>query len=344
MKTSHIQSIVGVGTLDTGLLQTRKLSRPDVIAFNEKTYLVGEHTSQYARTIERLDFSRLGDGPELKALTYATWGNLLGGGVKNISVMVGLPIEVMNNKTVALSIRRELRRWMVGKLVKGRPSVTHLFSLNGTMSSVTVEKVNVMSQPSGTYCAWALNNAGGSAINEYRRRATVAICDIGFNTLDLFVRKANGEISPIHTRGDTLGMRRAAETLQEHVRRNHGVKLNLHQADALMRSKKPELETRDGFIDVTPEVEQARGIASAGVIQFLTTTWESLNASVILFTGGGAEALRSELLRHYPTGRVLPEPIMANALGLARYMRMKGFSGDVVGLDPGFGGFKGVLL
>ena len=39
----------------------------------------------------------------------------------------------------------------------------------------------------------------------------------------------------------------------------------------------------------------------------------------LLFTGGGAETLRDDLLRQYPHGVVLPEPITANAIGLARY-------------------------
>ena len=39
----------------------------------------------------------------------------------------------------------------------------------------------------------------------------------------------------------------------------------------------------------------------------------------LLFTGGGAEALRATLLRQYPQGVVLPNAVTANALGLARY-------------------------
>jgi hypothetical protein len=46
----------------------------------------------------------------------------------------------------------------------------------------------------------------------------------------------------------------------------------------------------------------------------------------------------------YPLGYIMPDPVMANAVGLARYGSRVFDRGKTVGLDPGFGGFKAVRL
>ncbi len=42
------------------------------IRFDGSEYLVGQHVSDYARPVERLDFNRLADTPELRAPAYTT--------------------------------------------------------------------------------------------------------------------------------------------------------------------------------------------------------------------------------------------------------------------------------
>jgi len=66
----------------------------------------------------------------------------------------------------------------------------------------------------------------------------------------------------------------------------------------------------------------------------------------VLFAGGGAAALATELLQHYPHGMVLEDTLMANAIGLARagWRRLSKVAPYVIGLDPGFGGFKAARL
>jgi hypothetical protein len=58
----------------------------------------------------------------------------------------------------------------------------------------------------------------------------------------------------------------------------------------------------------------------AAVVSFVERHWgNGRQFAYLLFTGGGAEALRDTLLRQYPQRVVLPNPVPANALGLARY-------------------------
>jgi len=71
-----VPSVIGVGQTDLGLLSVGELGRrrrsrqPDQVTFEGVTYLVGENVARYARPVERMDFLRLSDGPELRALFY----------------------------------------------------------------------------------------------------------------------------------------------------------------------------------------------------------------------------------------------------------------------------------
>jgi hypothetical protein len=104
------------------------------------------------------------------------------------------------------------------------------------------------------------------------------------------------------------------------VKRAHSIPLSLHQADALLHQRRPLLQTAQGEVDLTPVAQQALDATTGAVIAFLENHWgNGRQFRHLLFTGGGAEALRRELLRQYPHGTVLPEAVTANALGLARY-------------------------
>jgi hypothetical protein len=94
-------------------------------------------------------------------------------------------------------------------------------------------------------------------------------------------------------------------------------------------------------------VEQAKQSTVGAVVEFLERKWDNgRQFAYVLFTGGGSEALRDALLQQYPFGVVMPDAVTANALGLARYGRRiyRRKAKTVVGLDPGFGGFKAVAL
>jgi len=247
-----VPSVVGVGETDMGLLSLGALGRrrrsrqPDQVTFDKITYLVGESVARYARPVERMDFLRLSDGPELRALFYDVVFRLLGeacpeqkrrgqhqgnGSARSfqdrltINVMVGLPVEVMADREQARATLRALRGWMATR---------HKYALNGREVTLDVENVKVMAQPAGTFFAWGLNSQGTWVRGQSALRAPVAICDIGFHTLDLFTVEG-GEVVARFTGGDTVGMRRAAELIISTVRTGHGVDLSLHEADALVR-------------------------------------------------------------------------------------------------------------
>ncbi len=313
-KSIHIPSVVGIGDTDLGMLSLevnsrRKRDKPLTVAWQGISYLVGDHVPDYARPVERMDFNRLSDGFELRALLYAGLGKLLGAGEYRADLMVGLPVEVMANKELAKETRRALRSWLVDQ---------HAFTVDNVQTRLKIEQVQVLAQPAGAYFAWGWNNQGQITRPPEDLEDPAAICDIGFNTLDLFAVQ-NGQVTSKFTSGDTVGMRRAADYVTLVVRKQYGISLSLHEADALLHQNQPTLATAEGRVDLSKLVGTALASTTGEILTFLSNRWNNgRQFRHLLFTGGGSEALREALTRQYPHGVVLETPVMANALGLAR--------------------------
>ena len=340
-KYAHIPSVVGVGNTDGGLLSAGRLAKsmkkPLEVSISTSNYLVGLYVEKYATVIERMDFARLSDGNEMQALFYAISAELLEPNQENeISIIVGLPVELMLNRKEAQKVLRKLRSWMSGP---------HEFQVNGKTYHVNVINLNIFGQPTGGYFSRLLNDEGKIIVPASDLKALVTVCDIGFNTLDVFSVQG-GEILGKYTGGNTAGIRRAAEQLIRDIKEKYGVTLSRHQADEYLRAKKPVFSCAQGDIDISPLVNQALSVASASIGDFLETLLgNGKQFRYMLFTGGGSALIKKELLRRYPLAQILPNPVFANALGLARYAcRAFPNAEHVIGLDPGFGGFKAVLL
>lgn len=340
--SANIPAVVGVGKTDFGLLSAGNLRRtareiPHVISWDGAQYLVGMGVEKFARPTERMDFLRLADGKEGQALTLTTLGSLAGESRQlQASLMVGFPVEVMLNRSLATQILRDLRAWL---------TKVHRFTLDGQEYCITVDDLQAAAQPAGAYFTWGMNNQGKWNRSAADLDVLVGIADIGFNTLDIF-SVAGGQVVGKLTGGDTAGIRRAAEALMREVKEKYDVNLSRHEADQFLRAEKPTLSCWQGEIDLAPLTSQAIEAAASGIGDFIETLWgPGKQFRHLLFTGGGAELIRTQLVRRYPHGQVLPSPVLANALGLARYgRRVFKTAQNVIGLDPGFGGFKAVRL
>ena len=342
MKSIHVPSTVGVGTTDLGGLTLGDFSKghrtetPHKVAWGKTSnYLVGENVAQFARPLESLNFQRFADGLGMRALTYAVLGLLLGGGTHTLSIMLGLPVEVLENEELAQKIKRDLRNWLEGE---------HTFSVNGIQTCLNIIRFAIMPQPAGTFFARGMNNLGQWIKSKEDFESKVAICDVGFNTLDVFTLQG-GKILRRFTGGDTAGMRRAVELLRRALETQYQVKYSLQETDAFIRKGNPCISNISGKIDLTDLVSDAKKAAGAGISTFLDEHWGNGHQfDHIIFTGGGADALKDALLEQYPLGYLIPNPVTANALGLARYGRRVFDTDIVIGLDPGFGGFKAVRV
>lgn len=78
-------------------------------------------------------------------------------------------------------------------------------------------------------------------------------------------------------------------------------------------------------MDVTAAARQVRDALASDVIHFLERSLSGGQAWRVLLTGGGALSLRQKLLALFPAAEFMPDPVRANARGLAKLACRKGF-------------------
>jgi hypothetical protein len=235
-----------------GVVRSQRATRhPFRVVFDGIEYLVGPNVDEFTRPIDRMDYDRFTDSPELRATFYAALYRLVNGGAHHLALAIALPVEVLQDKDEALRVERAMRSWLVGE---------HLFSVDGVESVLTVTQVQAkIPQPVATWFDWGLDTAGQWIRGRAALRAPALIIDEGFNTLDVLVVE-NGKISHRYSGGDTLGMRRAAERLIELIEHRHGLVLELQKANALLQDvvngQKVTVYVHGQLTDVSREAKQ----------------------------------------------------------------------------------------
>ncbi len=326
--TAVLPSQVGVGNTNLGILDLGGFDKkprkkkddalPVAVRFDGGDYLVGHNVARYARLLERLDANKYTDSIELRALTYALLAQLLDGGSTDVAAIVALPVELTLAENAKETVKG-IEDWLLGE---------HHFTYDGRVAHVTVHTMRVMAQPVGAFFAWGLDLDGQWARDESDLTdATVAVIDSGFNTLDLFgVRQ--GRIEKSFAGGKTLGVRRAAEEIARALLARFGFEPSLAECDAYIRAyldKRPTLVIRNGDKhDLKPIIKQALGSLSTHTVGFIEEAWGKPDLSYVLLTGGGALVLDVALRKMFPNAHMLPDPVTANAAGLAKLAQRPG--------------------
>ena len=331
IKVVNLPSVVGAGDTDLGMLslagvtgRQRRRKLPKKVAFAGIERLVGPNVAEYTRPVERLDFERLSNGPELRALTYAALFGLVDDGEADVDLVVGLPVEVLQGPNAKATVKR-LKGWLLGE---------HKFAVNDQAVVATIHHIQPIAQPIGAFFDWGLNHTGRWTRSTDDFKLPVGVLDLGFNTLDLF-SVTEGQISARYTDGDTLGMRRAASALADNVRRQHQRPLSLHEADDLLRQcikgprKEIKLPVAGGSADVRPLARSALDSTAGEVTAFVERTWgNGRQFSNLLLTGGGCLALKKRLQEQIPHAMFSgDDPVTANARGLAKLAQRPGLFG-----------------
>ena len=329
--TYCLPATVGVVTRDRkeglslgGVVRPQRAGRrPFSVGFEGQEFLVGPNVADFTEPVDRLDFDRFTDSPELRAAFYAGISRLVNGGPRRVALAVALPVEVVQDKAEAQRVEEGLRKWLLGE---------HRFSVDGVDTSLTVAALRArIPQPVATWFDWGLNRAGEWVLGPEAQKSPVLIIDQGFNTLDVLVIE-QGRISERVSDGDTLGMRRAAERLIRAIKHQHRVELELSRADELIRQavngQAATTYVNGQATDVTAEARQSLRSLEADVYNFLDRAiGKNAGAYRILLTGGGALALAGMLQRRFPQASLMAEPVLANARGLAKLANRPGFLG-----------------
>ncbi len=326
INTVALPAAVGLGTdITTGLslagvTRSRTTARPLTVTFDDTQYLVGANIDRYTRPIHRMDFGRFTDSPELRAALYAALFRLTGTGEHRLALVLALPVTVLQRRNDARAVERKIRDWLVR---------THHFAVDGADTRLSIVTVRAtIPQPVAGWFDWGMDTAGQWVKGAAALKAPTLVIDQGFNTLDVLVVQ-NGQISQRYTGGDTLGMRRAAERLTALLEHHYGIQLDLTAADTLIRrlndGKKATVFVNGDEVDVTSITRQARDTLASDVVRFLERTLAGGRSWRVLLTGGGSIGLRQKLLTLFPSAEFLPNPVRANARGLAKLARRNGF-------------------
>lgn len=291
----------------------RSARQPFHVVFDGIEYLVGPNVSDYTEPIDRLDFNRFKDSPELRATFYAGVYRIINGGSHRAAIALALPVKVLAQEAEAEQVEKAIKGWLVG---------SHLFSVDGVECALEVVNVRArVSQPVATWFDWGMDLSGQWVRGKQSQLAPTLVIDQGFNTLDVLL-VSGGRISQRFTEGDTLGMRRAAERLIRSIKHKYGPELELHQANDLVQQvvngQKAEIYVDGQLTNITAETKQALRSLESEVFNYLDRTIKSRESYHILLTGGGALALREMLLQQFPQATLMHEPVLANARGLAK--------------------------
>jgi len=205
----------------------------------------------------------------------------------------------------------------------------HRFAVNGVESVVTIQAIRPLAQPVGAVFAWGLDDTGKWVRDQSDFRSDVAVLDLGFNTLDLFVVRG-GQIDARYTGGETLGMRRAATIVVDMVRAKCQRELSLHEADQLVRQfingkRTLDLTVADETFDIRNVVKTAVDSAAGRVLGYVERNWgNGRQFSKLLLVGGGCLALGPRLQALFRHATLLPDPVTANVRGMAKLAQRPG--------------------
>ncbi len=307
----------------SGLVRGSKRRRPFSVAFDGMEFLVGPNVAYHTKPTDRMDFDRFTDSPELRATFYAGIYRIINGGACQVALAVALPVKIVQAKDEAARVSRGIRQWLVGE---------HLFYVDGVETALTVTNVRAkVPQPVATWFDWGMDTTGQWVKGLDAQKSPALIIDQGFNTLDVLVVEG-GRINERISKGNTLGMRRAAEHLIKTIEHNYnGMELDIRVAadliQAVVNGQPAKTYFRGQSIEVSNEAKRALKSLETDVFNFIDRMigQDKAQGYNILLTGGGALAMSSMLLRQFPEATMMYEPVLANARGLAKMASRPGF-------------------
>jgi len=309
---------IGASELDLGGMERRRRrgqQEPYVVSYDGiVNVLTGPNVRAYCKApVRRVDQHRFSDTMETRCVTYAAFHELLGAGTHQGTLILGVPVDRLKGDG-AKAFKREVKKWL---------RVEHQFTVNGESSRVTVTGIKFAAQPVGAFFEWGMNDSGQWVRSEAEFLQDTGIIDVGYGTIDLFV-VSRGQVNAVFTAGDDLGMGRVAESVVEIFGRMHGDPMGTVEADELVyqyvvsRGKPVKVAAQGREVDITPIIKTALDTHGSTVVDFIRREWRSMRFQTVLLTGGGSLALGEQLLNLYPFATLLPEPVTANARGLAK--------------------------
>jgi hypothetical protein len=313
-------AVFGVGDTElgalTGVLEGRRGIEPKKVTFDGQTLLVGENVPRWAIPIQRTDFGRFWEiTNEFLALLYAVWSGLLPPGPHTVNLLLGLPIS--------LTISSEARS--LAENIRGKLCREHDFQVGKKRYKVFVQSCLIAPQPLGAYYAWLFNEDGSPAQTKDLAEALVGVCDIGYNTSDLFAIEGGVPVKR-YIGGIQLGVHNVALMVSEQLATQTGHNFSPAELEPYIRGDKETMILAGKSIDVAGLRRQAVEVVGTKIIEFINGKWGDAPFAKLLIVGGGAYIFGERLRRQYPFAEIPRDPVMYNALGFTIVAHFKASS------------------
>jgi hypothetical protein len=262
-----------------------------IIEFGSDAFAVGPGAWNRGVPLTSLDYNSL-VAPERLALFYAALDNAGLPQALPITLCVGLPVPLLQDKAQATLVLDSLKRF----------KRTHQFKVGKKSHTLEIMRVKVLAQPVGAYVDWLYDDQLNA--RPTGNKAEIAILDIGFNTLDLYAI-ANGQVAERHIGGAEVGVHRLLDLL---VNDGH----DLAETDLALRegTLRPDASQLDMWL--------------GEILAAVKRTWPTLKRfTAVIPTGGGASLLADRLtsaLSAKGAAVYWPEdPLTANVKGFWKF-------------------------
>lgn len=307
-RVAHFPSVVGTPTQETFSIAQTKQAKMTLSTLEGQTWPVGKtalRQSQY--TTGRRDASWVLSDP-WETLFCAALSELHKSTLST-KVVTGLPLEDWQ------AWASPLRENLIGE---------HTFKRNGgRWQTITVEEAFVITQPYGSLLDRAMSDTGAILNNNFAT-GTVAIADIGGNTLNLLVTDALEEIGR-WTQGDDLGLLKALDSIARDIRSDHpDFQPKAHEVSGWLARGSFTYKGEERAI--APYARTHLEPLVQMILNRFSEAWpEPGRYSAVLLTGGGSlalgSALRARMNGVYPNVTVAPDAQFGNVRGYLKLAR-----------------------
>lgn len=302
---SHVS--IADGRIIGHLAGMKSTTPPTKITVDGRAFYIGAGAHDWGRPVENLDYDRLTGAPEMRAIFYATFAELMRYAAQDwamysepLSLWVGMPLEPLTGEAERVKATvAAVRAWLRGQ---HEFIVSNEFVTDVPMT-INVADVRVTSQPTGALFDYLLDDDGRFRPDrKAHAREEIGIVSVGFNTVELLVVQ-DTQIVNRFTAGTTAGVRRLLDLV------NGDDLYSLGELDGRLRSS--SLDVRDALPVWSREVNGA-------IERTWSRSWRRF--ARIIVVGGGALLLNGELT-FAGKAYVPDEPVMAIARGLYKMAR-----------------------
>lgn len=231
-----------------------------------------------------------------RALLHAALSHVDGDRVTQL--VTGLPVSQRADKEFVAAVR---------ELMTGRHEVSP-----GRI--VEVDKVTVMSQPSGAYLDFAANTDEMDLLEKGR----IVALDPGFYSTDWVVLE-DGDVRQASSGSSTHAMSTMLDHLDRILKERRGAILGSDRLEYAVRTGDHKVVALGETIDISPEIDEISAEVAEKAMSELSRAMRHEHRSIdaVLLTGGGAKRFREAARRAFDNARVIvpEEPVCANARG-----------------------------